>query len=698
MNIPSDNKHIHPRNRLLFQLRQCNALTIILTTVSGVAQVGLALYLLRVDQQHLSAPSVWIPLVTGLSLLAINTFAFACLRLRLKHVLVRRQLAVAVEQSPTSIVITDLEGWITYVNPKFTELTGYSREESIGQNPRILQSGHTRPEEYQEMWETISSGRAWRGEFHNRKKNGELYWEQALISPVFDERGNVSSYIAIKEDITEHKQMLETLQADERRFRQMFEQNRVVILLIDPDTGAIVDANNAASSFYGYTREALRQMNINQINTASAVETHARMTEARQNERNHFEFQHRLAEGTVRDVAVFSNPLELDGKALLYSIIMDITEGKEAERLLRESEQRYRTVVKTVAEGIVMHDATGKIIASNYSAEQILGLTANQMMGRDSVDPRWHAVHEDETPFPGETHPAVITLRTGVPQRNVIMGVHKPEGELTWISINSEPLFKNGEQTPHAVVASFHDITERKLAEQRQLDVAVHAERVRILSQFVTGISHEFRTPLATIGTSLYLLERIKEPERQQERIEQIRQQAGLIEKLVDTMITLTRLDAGVELRRFPFQLNELVAEVAADHQTVFESADLHLTLDLRATTPEINADRSELHKAIAQLVENACKYTPPGGCITLATDCNDTNVSLVVQDTGVGMTDEVMARLYERFYRGDEAHTSPGFGLGLSIANAIVEAHEGSITVESEPGVGSTFTVTLPR
>jgi len=126
------------------------------------------------------------------------------------HVLLENQLRKlnqAVEQSPISIVITNLQGDIEYVNPKFTQITGYSSEEVIGQNPRILKSGETPPEEYRAMWQTISSGKEWRGEFHNKKKNGELYWEQAWIAPIFDKDGHITHYIALKEDITEKKHL-----------------------------------------------------------------------------------------------------------------------------------------------------------------------------------------------------------------------------------------------------------------------------------------------------------------------------------------------------------------------------------------------------------------------------------------------------------------------------------------------------------
>ncbi|MGA2786164.1 MAG: PAS domain S-box protein [Verrucomicrobiota bacterium] len=116
-----------------------------------------------------------------------------------------RQLSVAVEQSPASIVITNTAGDIEYVNPKFIELTGYTMEEVLGKNPRVLKSGEKSPEGYRELWETIRAGNEWRGEFHNKKKNGELYWEFASISPIRDSAGRVTHYVAVKEDITTRK-------------------------------------------------------------------------------------------------------------------------------------------------------------------------------------------------------------------------------------------------------------------------------------------------------------------------------------------------------------------------------------------------------------------------------------------------------------------------------------------------------------
>lgn len=139
-----------------------------------------------------------------------------------------RKLSRAIEQSPASVVITDKTGTIEYVNPKFTRLTGYTLEEAIGENPRILKSGEQPSEYYRNLWKTILAGEEWQGEFHNRKKNGELYWEVASISPIRDAKGNIANFIAVKEDITRRKEAEEALRVSEEALKkrnQIFEKD-----------------------------------------------------------------------------------------------------------------------------------------------------------------------------------------------------------------------------------------------------------------------------------------------------------------------------------------------------------------------------------------------------------------------------------------------------------------------------------------
>ncbi|XWK89880.1 MAG: PAS domain S-box protein [Phormidium sp.] len=223
------------------------------------------------------------------------------------------------------------------------------------------------------------------------------------------------------------------------------------------------------------------------------------------------EYRLQCKDGTYKWILARSKVIEYtkDGHPLrMIGTNTDITERKVIEEALRESEERYRSLISTMAEGIVLQQADGRITACNESAERILGLTADQMMGRSSIDPQWQAIQEDGSPFPGETHPTMVTLRTGESLFNIIMGVHKPDGNLSWISINSQPLFHPNQTQPYAVVASFTDITIRKQAEEtlkqqaeRERMIYAIAQRIRqsldleqILNTTVDEVRHFLQT------------------------------------------------------------------------------------------------------------------------------------------------------------------------------------------------------------
>jgi PAS domain S-box-containing protein len=170
-----------------------------------------------------------------------------------------------------------------------------------------------------------------------------------------------------------------------------------------------------------------------------------------------------------------------------WAIYRDIVRRERAEAALRESELRYRSVIATLSEGIVLQDVHGTIQACNDSAERILGLSANQMMGLTSFDPRWHTIYEDGSPFPAADHPAIATLSTGQSCKDVVMGVYQPNGALKWLSVNSHAMFDSGTTKLSTVVCSFADITERKQAESA---LRAAEQRYRTLVEQLPAITY----------------------------------------------------------------------------------------------------------------------------------------------------------------------------------------------------------------
>ena len=162
-----------------------------------------------------------------------------------------------------------------------------------------------------------------------------------------------------------------------------------------------------------------------------------------------------------------------------YAFTRDITARKAAETALHESEHRFRSAIQSMHEGMMLQNQEGEIVLHNRRAEEILGLTEDQLRGVSSLDPRWKAIHEDGAPWPGETHPAMITLKEGVEQSQRVMGIHRPNGDLTWVSINSIPMFHEDESHPYAAVVTFSDITEQKQT----------LEALRENNRFIQGIT-----------------------------------------------------------------------------------------------------------------------------------------------------------------------------------------------------------------
>ncbi|MBL0336178.1 MAG: PAS domain S-box protein [Chitinophagaceae bacterium] len=181
--------------------------------------------------------------------LAVNiSYAIHTLSTELKRKATDLQLqkiTMAVEQSSASIVITDLKGDIEYVNPAFTKLTGYTFEEVRGQNPRILKSGYTSAAEYELIWQKLFKNEVWRGEFHNKKKNGELYWENVSISPISNSQNEITHFVAVKENITEKKLAEEALRQSEKQFKSLIENINIGILKMGTHAEIIISNNSA---------------------------------------------------------------------------------------------------------------------------------------------------------------------------------------------------------------------------------------------------------------------------------------------------------------------------------------------------------------------------------------------------------------------------------------------------------------------
>ena len=388
------------------------------------------------------------------------------------------------------------------------------------------------------------------------------------------------------------------------------------------------------------------------------------------------------------------------------------------------SEQRYQAVVAAMAEGIVLYGADGRVMTCNASAEKILGLSFDQMLGKTTISPEWRVVRADGAPFPGEQHPTVVTLRTGKAQTDVVMGVQKTGRELTWVSVNTQPLFRPGDERPFGVVASFTDITERRRAEDALKDYAADLEqRVRertadlsalnqelkrvnqAKDEFLANMSHELRTPLnGILGMSELLLTRLRGPlnEQQLNYVKLIDTSGRHLLSLINDILDLSKIEAGkLEMHPESLSVDEICQACLSFVKEPATKKRIALSYVSRPAQISTVADPRRLKQILVNLLSNAVKFTGEGGQVALEAraDAKTMRLEFSVSDTGVGIALEDQLKLFQPFTQVDSSLTrsSEGTGLGLALVQSLVELHGGSVEVQSEPGKGSRFIVALP-
>ncbi|NOT06555.1 MAG: PAS domain S-box protein [Anaerolineales bacterium] len=296
-----------------------------------------------------------------------------------------RQLSRAVEQSASTIVITDMAGNIEYANSQFTKTTGYSVAEALGQNPRLLKSGHTPPEEYQQMWQVLAAGREWRGEFQNKKKNGELYWESATISSILNERGEITNFLAVKEDITERKLADAALRENEERYRLLFE-NAPVGILSATSQGQIVEINPVALQILGSpSSEATRAINLLTFPLLVNTGFSAKFKQCFDTGLPVFAEQAYTSKwGKIVYAQYRMTPIkDASGQITLIQIILeDITERKQNEEQLR----LQSSALNAAANSIMLTDITGKIKWVNPAFSKLTGYALEEALEKNPRD------------------------------------------------------------------------------------------------------------------------------------------------------------------------------------------------------------------------------------------------------------------------------------------------------------------------
>lgn len=495
----------------------------------------------------------------------------------------------------------------------------------------------------------------------------------------------------------------QTLAASERKFRGLFESMAFGVahhVLIRDETGKPVDyrfldVNGMFEALLGFKRaEALGRTATEVYGKPYYLEDYVRVAESYGNGGNSGRFAIDLPfqDRVFRTVAYCPDPDEF------VTIFEDVTGYISAQARLAKSEARFRRLFDTMEQGVIYQDRDSRIIEANPSAMRILGLSEEDILKRSSFDSEWKAVRPDGQPFPGEEHPSMRALRSGLRETS-FMGVHNPEtdGQI-WIIATAVPEFEGGETSPSGVFVTFTDITALKEAENRLTAQAKELEaKNEELERFAYTVSHDLKSPLVTIKGFMSFVQRDVDSgdgERLVSDLGRIGKAADRMQELLDDILELSRIGRKVSPPQvFPageaveLALDNLAGPIAASGASV----------ELASSWPDILADKSRIVELLQNLVENALKYRgEERPRIAIGWDATGGFTRFFVRDNGRGMDPRFTDTVFGLFNKLDPK--SEGTGIGLAIVRRIAELHGGDAWAESGgPGLGSTFWFSLP-
>jgi PAS domain S-box-containing protein len=274
----------------------------------------------------------------------------------------------------------------------------------------------------------------------------------------------------------------------------------------------------------------------------------------------------------------------------------------------------------------------------------------------------------------------------------------RPDGAVRWVRDRAFPIYDE-QGNVYRMAGISEDITARKELEQQELELMLERDRVKLLHDFINEASHDLKTPLAAINMKVYHISRATDPDKRQEHLRDLEMLSNRMGRMIDDLFTLARLENTGEIANGVTDVNLIVRGICDGVRPITD--DKHIKLECLPCEGELlaNTNKADLERALANLVDNAVRYTPDDGTVSIQTRHENDQIIIQISDSGIGISADDQRRIFERFFRADNArNTDPnGTGLGLAITQKIIEYHHGHIEVSSIPEKGTTFTIILP-
>jgi PAS domain S-box-containing protein len=557
-----------------------------------------------------------------------------------------RMLSLAVDQSPSSVLITDANGTIEYVNPKFTTVSGYSPQEVLGQNPRILKSGLTAAGTYAEMWRAISCGGVWQGELQNRKKNGETYWVSMIVSALHDDDGTLH-YVAVREIISD------------RKIAEQEHQATIELLRIINASAGMQDLVSASALFF------------EDQSGCQAVGIRLREGE---------DYPYYQTKGFPRDFVIAENSLCLKNAA-------GLPESQGAGHAVLAG--RCGSVIQgSFDPGMPFFTDQGSFWTN--STTELCSAAGDTYL---QVCPRQRCLAE------GFESLALIPLYVGSERLGVLQlcdkrkGVFTAQGIEQWERLTGYLAVALLKFRAEVALKQLNEELEKRVVDRtRSLETALREQE-----SFSYSVSHDLRAPLRHINSYLALLSEefgVLLPPEAHRFLDSSRCASRRMGKLIDDLLELSRVSRTTIVKE-PVNLSELASVACTMLHNAEPGRKVSLALGKGLTA---RGDKSLLRQMLVNLLENAWKYTSanPVARIEFGKTRLRGEETYYLRDNGVGFDMAYSDKLFGEFQRlhGPEYE---GNGIGLATVKRIVDRHSGKIWAQSEPGKGATFYFVLP-
>jgi len=602
-----------------------------------------------------------------------------------------------VENSSNGIAILDPNGSILCESPANHWLLGYEP----GESPGITMLDNIHPNDQTRLSQTFielldKPGHTISDIFRVRHKSGSWHLLEVTATNLLGEP-SVCGVVVNFRDITDRKQAEEAQRRSESYLRTIIENMPDVIVIVNAE-GTILYRSPSAKYLFGYASdEPIDKNALDFIHPDDALQVMQIFAEVVRipgyTVSIEFRIQHK--DGSWRTVELLGKNLlddpVVEGVVLYFR---DITEHKGAEEALRVSEAKLRTLFNEANDGIVYADTFGTILDMNLKMEEIFGYTREQVIGKNFTA----LPFVDSQTMEHLVKSFAESMESGLTQMLTFELVREGGGRVH-VEVNVG-LIGNEDSTYNTLVI-IRDISERRHAEDESSRRKHLEELDKLRAAFLASVSHELRTPLTSIkgfASTLTQSDIQWDPETQRDFLLTIEHEADVLTRIVEDLVDMSKLEAGVmKMHHGQASIYTILKQLRDQMSDIIDTQ--RLQIEIPQDLPAIYVDQIRIGQILANLVQNAAFYSDEGTRITLSAARMDDQILVTVADKGIGIPTEHLDKVFDRFYRLESGvkRRRGGTGLGLAICKGIVEGHGGNIWVDSELGVGSKFSFSLP-